>query len=92
MPLNHQDQMHLLKDILADHQIDCCASVAEYEQLERVIKSLMVNTEVDQNVKHVLMDIYSYSQTGRGIKDVTNHVTSHQGDLTNWINSIDQFS
>ncbi|MDX5474206.1 MAG: YtzH-like family protein [Bacillaceae bacterium] len=92
MPLTYQDQMHLLKDILADHQIDCCASVAEYEQLERVIKSLIANTEVDQNVKQVLMDIYSYSQTGRGSDDVTNHVTSHQDNLTSWIDSIDQYS
>ena len=92
MPLTYQDQMHLLKDILADHQIDCCASVAEYEQLERVIKSLIANTEVDQNVKQVLMDIYSYSQTGRGSDDVTNYVTSHQNNLTHWIDSIDQYS
>lgn len=92
MPLNYHDQIHLLKDILADHQIDCCGSVAEYEQLERVIKSLMVNSEIDQNVKSVLQDIYTYSQAGINSSNVNEHVQSHQGQFTNWIDSIDQYS
>ncbi|AST92901.1 YtzH-like family protein [Sutcliffiella cohnii] len=92
MSLNYQDQLHVLKDILADHQFDCCGSVAEYEQLERLIKSLMVNADIDQNVKNILSDIYSYSQTGRNIKNVNDHVLAHQDQLTNWIDSIDQYS
>ena len=32
MPLQYQDQVSLLKDILTNHQTDCCGSVSEYEQ------------------------------------------------------------
>ncbi|WP_226680556.1 YtzH-like family protein [Sutcliffiella horikoshii] len=92
MPLNYHDQIHLLKDILADHQIDCCGSVAEYEQLERVIKSLMVNNEIDQNVKNILQDIYSYSQGGINSSNDHDHNQLHQSKFTNWIDSIDQYS
>lgn len=63
MGLNHEHQVHLLKDILTDHQLDCCGTVAEYEQLERVIKSLMANTDLNSNIKHVLEDVYQYSQS-----------------------------
>ncbi|QFT90246.1 hypothetical protein FIU87_16400 [Bacillus sp. THAF10] len=92
MPLNYHDQIHLLKDILADHQIDCCGSVAEYEQLERVVKSLMVNNHIDQNVKNILQDIYTYSQAG--INSANDHEVNqqHQAQFSNWIESMDQYS
>ena len=48
MPLQYQDQVNLLKDILTNQQTDCCGSVSEYEQLERLIKSLMANSNVNQ--------------------------------------------
>ena len=48
MPLQYQDQVNLIKDILTNQQSDCCGSVSEYEQLERLIKSLMANNNVNQ--------------------------------------------
>lgn len=35
MPLNAEHQMNILKDILSNHQSDCCGTVAECEQVER---------------------------------------------------------
>ncbi|MCM3767153.1 MULTISPECIES: YtzH-like family protein [Bacillaceae] len=92
MPLSHNDQVTLLKDILSNHQTDCCGSVAECEQLERLVKSLMVNTKVDQNVKSILQDVYSYSQTGAQTADLDQHILSNQENLSQWVNDIDQFS
>ena len=82
----------LLKDILNNHQTDCCGSVAECEQLERLVKSLMVNTEVNQNVKSILQEVYQYSQHGAQTADLDEHITSNQENLTTWVNNIDQFS
>lgn len=62
MPLSHEHQMSLLKDILTNHQSDCCGSVSECEQVERLVKSLMVNMDIDSNVKTILTEIYDYSQ------------------------------
>lgn len=92
MPLNHQDQVTLLKDILSDHQTDCCGSVAECEQLERLAKSLMVNHLVDQNVKNILEDVYYYSQRGAQTADLDQHISSNQENLSQWVSHIDQFS
>jgi len=92
MPLSHGDQVTLLKDILNNHQTDCCGSVAECEQLERLVKSLMVNTQIDQNVKNVLQEVYQYSQHGVGTSDLDQHITSNQANLSNWVSDIDQFS
>jgi hypothetical protein len=92
VPLNHDDQVTLLKDILNNHQSDCCGSVAECEQLERLVKSLMVNTQIDQNVKNVLQEVYQYSQHGVGTDNLDQHILSNQANLSSWVNDIDQFS
>lgn len=92
MPLSHQDQVTLLKDILTNHQTDCSGSVSECEQLERLVKSLMVNTQVDQNVKNILQEVYQYSQHGVGTADLDQHILSNQDNLSEWVTNIDQFS
>jgi predicted Zn-dependent peptidase len=90
MPLNYQHQIDLIKDILSDHQTEACGTVAECEQLERLAKSLIANTNIQQNVKQILADIYNYSQTGKNTQYLTDHIHAHQEQLTNWINTIDQ--
>lgn len=92
MPLNQQHQMNLLKDILNDHQLDCCGSVSECEQLERLVKSLMVDSSINNDVKDVLGQIYSYSQGGINSTNLDQHIESHQQQLSQWTSDIDQFS
>lgn len=92
MPLEQKDQMNLLKDILTNHSTDCCGSVSECEQLERLVKSLMVNTNIDHSVKNVLEQVYSYSQSGVNTNELDQHITSHQEQLGQWVSEIDQFS
>ncbi|MDA7027280.1 YtzH-like family protein [Bacillus sp. CLL-7-23] len=92
MGLNHENQMHLLKDILSDHQADCSGTVAECEQVERIIKSLYTNIDLDANFKGVLEDIYLYSQRGKSSPSIQNHILEHQDRLTQWVEEIDSFS
>ncbi|CAM3765571.1 YtzH-like family protein [Mesobacillus zeae] len=92
MPLNHTDQVNLLKDILSNQQSDCCGSVAECEQLERLIKSLMVNADISQNVRPILEEIYIYSQNGKNTADLDEHINAHQDQLSSWVENIGEFS
>ncbi|WP_071393800.1 YtzH-like family protein [Bacillus tuaregi] len=92
MPLEYHDQVTLLKDILSNHQTDCCGSVAECQQLERLIKSLMVNGHIDHNSMQVLNEVYSYSQSGINASNLDAHIESHQEQLSQWVDDIDQFS
>jgi hypothetical protein len=92
MPLCHTDQLTLLRDILSSHQTDCCGSVSECEQLERLVKSLMVNANIGQEVKTVLEQVYSYSQNGAGSSNLDGHIEQHQQELSQWVESIDQLS
>ncbi|WP_071460428.1 YtzH-like family protein [Bacillus massilinigeriensis] len=88
MPLDHKDQINLMKDILTNQQSDCCGSVSECEQLERLIKSLMISNNIHDNVKPVLEEIYSYSQNGKYSSDLDEHITAHQERLSQWVEDI----
>ncbi|MRX72706.1 hypothetical protein GJU40_11155 [Bacillus lacus] len=92
MPLEYKHQVGLLRDILSEHEQDCCGTVAECEQVERLIKSLMVHTNLDSNLKPILQDIYDYSQSGRNSSELDNHILQHKNELTQWVSDIDQFS
>jgi hypothetical protein len=92
MSLSHGDQVTLLTDILNNHQTDCCGSVAEFEQLERLVKSLMVNSQVDQNVKDILQEVYFYGQRGAETADLNQHILANQENLSQWVIDIGQFS
>jgi hypothetical protein len=92
LPLDSTHQISILKDILSNHQMDCCGTVAECEQLERIIKSLMVNTTIDQEFKNTLSGIYSYGQVGKNASDLKNHINHYQDDLSQWIDNIKQYT
>ncbi len=92
MPLSHEHQISLIKDILNNQQTDCCGSVAEYEQVERLVKSLLVNMNINDEVKNTLSEIYNYSQTGISSNNLEAHITSNQDNLTQWVEDIDSFT
>jgi hypothetical protein len=92
VPLNHQDQVNLLKDILNNHQTDCCGSVSEVEQIQRLVESLLVDSNINSDVKNVLQKIQNYSQNGIHAENLNQHIESNQQQLSNWVNDINQFS
>ena len=92
MPLSQQHQVTILKDILTNHQSDCCGSVSECEQVERLVKSLLANGQVNEQIIPTLNEIYTYSQNGINTDNLDNHINTHQNQLSSWVNSIDQYT
>lgn len=92
MPIQYTDQLSLLKDILQNQQEDCCGSVSEYEQIERLVKALMVNGQIDREAIAILNEIYSYGQNGKNTQDSEQHIQTHQNELSSWVSQIDQFT
>ena len=92
MTLSHQDQINLLKDILNNHLEDCCGSISELEQVERLIVSLLAKDHVPQDMEPLLHDIYSYSQTGKNSANPDEHINAHQEQLSQWVQVIHTFS
>lgn len=92
MPLSHHDQITLLKDILSNHHTDCCGSVAECEQLERLVKSLLVNPSINNNIRPILEQVYSYSQNGINTQNLDDHILSNQSNLSQWVQDMNSYS
>ncbi|MBS4173863.1 YtzH-like family protein [Bacillus sp. FJAT-49736] len=92
MPLSHRDQMTLIKDILSNHQTDACGSVAECEQLKRLVKSLLVNPSINNNIRPILEQVYSYSQDGMNTQHLDDHILSNQNNLSKWVEDMNSYS
>jgi urease gamma subunit len=92
MPLNHEHQLTILRDILMNHQSDCCGTVSECEQLERLVQSLLTNEQVTDDVKSMLNDVYYYSQSGKYSSDLDQHITNHQNQLSQWVTDFETYS
>lgn len=92
MSLNHYYQVQLLQDILVNHLEDCCGTVAECQQVGRLVKSLLVNDSIPADMRPLLEDIYSYCQTGYNTADLDNHINTHQEQLSQWVGEISSYS
>ncbi|PFH91066.1 YtzH-like family protein [Bacillus sp. AFS088145] len=92
MPLNHEHQLTILRDILMNHQSDCCGTVSECEQLERLVQSLLTNDKITDDVKSMLNDVYYYSQSGKYSSDLDQHITNHQNQLSQWVTDFNTYS
>ncbi|MGM9924274.1 MAG: YtzH-like family protein [Bacillus sp. (in: firmicutes)] len=92
MPLSQQNRISLLTDILNNHQNDCCGSVSECQQVERLVTALLTNGEVNEQLVPILTEIQKYSHGGQSSADLDNHITSHQAQLSEWVNSVNQLS
>jgi hypothetical protein len=88
MGLNRQHQLQLIKDILTDHQLDCCGTVAEYEQVGRVIQLMLAKEDLDADIRQLLTDIYDYSQKGTSVSSIDAHIEEHQSHLSEWVENI----
>ncbi|WAA10082.1 YtzH-like family protein [Fervidibacillus albus] len=91
MPLHYTDQLQLLKDLLEDHKFDGFGTISEYEQIERLVKSLMANEQVDEQTKFILQEIYRYGQNGKYLRNAAEHVENYQNELTEWVDQIGHF-
>ncbi|WAA11757.1 YtzH-like family protein [Fervidibacillus halotolerans] len=91
MPLHYTDQLQLLKDLLEDHQFDGYGTVNEYEQIKRLIDSLMANEQLDEQTKNVLQEIYDYGQLGKNTEPNV-LIENYKEQLSEWIDQIGSYS
>lgn len=92
LPLNHHHQLGVLRDILIEHLSELNGTASEYEQLERLVESLLNNDQVSSEMKQQLKEISQYSQTGQQSSDPSTYISEHQQELTQLVDEIDHFA
>ncbi|WP_053218861.1 YtzH-like family protein [Virgibacillus senegalensis] len=89
MTKNVQNQLDLLYDILTEHSEECCGSVAECQQIQRLVKSMIADNSVgESSLQQHLTAIYDYSRQGELVQNLNEHIESNQENLQEWINAI----
>jgi hypothetical protein len=92
MPITSSDQIHLLHDILSNHKLDCCGSISECQQIQRIVQSLVNDNSIPYDMKNTLKEIYNYSAVPDSEQYLEHHIQHHNVELDSWINSIEPFT
>jgi hypothetical protein len=93
MSLTVNHQLELLMDLLDEQQSECCAQVSEYQQIKRLVKSMMANNTItDEQLLQLLPEIYNYGRQGESVQNQEEHITTNIDNITNWISAIEQTS
>lgn len=82
--MNYQDQLTLLSDILKNQQAQNFGTEDEFSQIQRLVKSLQINGQLDENMQQMLSHITYYSQH----KDDT----GNEAPFDQWLQSIEEFT
>lgn len=89
MVLNAYDQLNVLVDLLSEQAEDATGSIAECQQIKRLVQSLMTNQAVDdQRLVQLLPEIYNYGHQGEITQNIEQHITTNQANLENWLQNI----
>lgn len=91
MTLTVNNQLTLLLDLLDEQQLDSSGNVSEYQQIKRLVKSMLANNSItDEQLLQLLPEIYNYGRQGENAQDVPEHITANKQNIDNWINAIQQ--
>ncbi|MUV39274.1 hypothetical protein JNUCC1_03150 [Lentibacillus sp. JNUCC-1] len=89
MSLSYSDQLILLNDLLSEQHESVEGEVSEYQQIKRLVKSMIANEQLtDAQLNKLLPEIYHYSVEGASVQNVSEHITTNQTNLQNWISAI----
>lgn len=88
MPIQFHDQLTLLTDILQSQQLECCGTLSECEQLERITQTMLAQPHVNSEIEKTLLEVYAYSQGGQRHENINDYVSEHKEYLSSWINDL----
>ncbi|WP_217589827.1 YtzH-like family protein [Lentibacillus saliphilus] len=91
MSLSYLHQLALLHDLLSEQQSSFEGEVSEYQQIKRLVKSMIANGQLnDDQLIELLPEIYHYSVEGESVQNIEEHIQSNTQQLHNWISAIEQ--
>ncbi|MFC4556741.1 YtzH-like family protein [Virgibacillus kekensis] len=93
MTLTIHNQLRLLEDILSEQSEDCCGEVSEYQQIKRLVRSMMASGSItDEQLLQLLPEIYNYGRQGENAHNDAEHITTNREKIDAWVSAIQQTS
>ncbi|MBM7554916.1 YtzH-like family protein [Thalassobacillus pellis] len=92
MPLTVNDQLNVLYDLLSEQCEDGCGTIAECEQIARLVHSLQAKLDDDayHDFRSQLPAIYKYSSNLHSDDQFEDHIISNQANLKQWTNALSE--
>lgn len=93
MTLSVNDQLRLLHDLLDEQMLDNSGSIAEYQQIKRLIQKITADNKItDDQLLQLLPEIYNYGRLGEIAQNSPEHITSNIDNIEDWKNAIQQIN
>jgi len=93
MTLSVHDQLRLLHDLLDEQIVENTGSIAEYQQIKRLIKEMIAKDKIsDEQLLNLLPEIYNYGRLGEIAQSSPEHIMTNTDNIENWKNVIEQFN
>lgn len=93
MTLSVNDQLRLLHDLLDEQMLDNTGSIAEYQQIKRLIQEMIAKDKInDDQLSKLLPEIYNYGRQGEIAQSSSEHISTNTDNIENWKNVIEQFN
>ncbi|MGM8213393.1 YtzH-like family protein [Virgibacillus sp. W0430] len=92
MNLTVNNQLTLLYDILDEHIAENDGNITEYQQIKRLVQSMMARNAIsdhDTLFQH-LPEIYNYGFQGEVVQCLTEHIETNKTNIENWLEAIQQ--
>lgn len=91
MTLSVNNQLTLLYDLLDEQMIEHAGSIAEYQQIKRLIQAMIAENKVqDEQLLQLLPEIYNYGRQGEIAQSLPEHILTNQENLQHWKSAIEQ--
>ena len=91
MTLTITDQLNLLHDLLDEQTINSTGSIAEYQQIKRLVQTMIAKNKVtNEELLQLLPEIYNYGRIGEIAQNLPEHITTNKDNIQNWTNAIQQ--
>lgn len=90
MYLTVHNQLTLLHDLLDEQIVYQTVSTNEYRQIKRLIQSMIVNDQIDNNLSAILPEIYYFSIRGETAHSYKDHINENLTNIRSWISTINE--
>lgn len=90
MYLTVHNQLTLLHDLLDEQVTFKTVSMNEYQQIKKLVQTMISNKEIDSELLTVLPEIYYYGIKGEIAHSFSDHITDNENKIQKWLETINR--
>lgn len=91
MTLTTNHLLTLLQDILHEQSSELQADVSEYQQIKRLVKTMMANNSIsNETLLQLLPEIYNYGRLGENAQNMEELIHLNKDNIEQWLHAIDE--